>query len=231
MAKQTTSPQSNSNTDPMAQRPDYIAKQNYDLPVDGQARFPRLLLIQAMSPQKTKGNEKYIPGLEEGSLLFQSDTTTRIIDGETGIVVIPLAIRKRYVEYVPRDAGGGFVASYDTKEEMEVNRDATNDIQTTIEYLCIEAGVDDPTPFIITFDTISKLGTAEKWAQFIKQYQTMEGVKYLIIGKQKLNKKKQPYYIYDIQPVGWVDKKVLDYVQGVSQGLLPLFNHAINEEI
>lgn len=231
MTKPTTSPKTAQNTDPMSNRPDYIDKQDLNLPVDGQTRFPRLLLIQAMSPQKTKGNEKYIPGLEEGSLLLQGAAEERIIDGEQGIVVIPLAIRKRYVEYVPRDAGGGFVASYDTKEEMEANRDETNDIQTTIEYLCIEAGVEDPTPFTITFDTISKLGSAQKWAGFISQYQTLEGVKYLITGKQKLNKKKQPYYVYEVQPIGWVEKKTLDYVKGVSQQLLPLFDNSQNEEI
>lgn len=210
-------------TDLMSNRPNYLQKETFNLPVDEQVRFPRLLLIQALSPEATKGNEKYIPKLEVGTLLLKSDTMVREIDGEKGIVVIPLAIRKRYVEYVPRDAGGGFVASYETKEEMENNKDPENDIQVTIEYLCIEAGVDDPTPFTITFDTISKLGTAQKWAGYIKQYETMEGVKYCITGKQALNKRKQAYYVYNVQPIGWADKNQLALAQNISGNVSQLF--------
>lgn len=220
MAKNDTK---NQNTDPMSNRPDYIGQQDINMPIDEQARFPRLKLIQALSPERTKGNEKYIPGLEDGSLVLQSETATRIIDGEEGIVVIPLAVRKRFVEYVPRDAGGGFVAMYDTKEQADMDRDPENDLQTTIEFLCIEAGAEEPTPFTITFDSVSKLGVAKKWAGFIAMYKTLDGVKYLVTGKQQLNKKKQAYYVFNIQPVGWVDKAQHALVQDLSKTMEPLF--------
>lgn len=230
MAKPTTNIQS-SNTDPMSNRPAYLKQDKIDMPVEESIRFPRLKLIQALSPEKTKGNDKYIPGLEEGNFILQSDTVLRHIDGEEGIVVIPLAIRKRYVEYVPRIASGGFVASYDTREEMEANKEASNDIQTTIEFLCIEDGIEEATPFTITFDTVSKLGTAKKWAGYIHQYSTLEGAKYVITGKQVLNKKKQAYYVFEVKPVGWTAKATLDYVATMTPALLPLFSNEQNAEI
>lgn len=220
---------------PMAIRPSYIKTDKIDMPVEESIRFPRLKLIQALSPEVTQGHEKFMPDpadpkgkkplLAAGMLVLQSDTDTRVIDGEDGIVVIPMAIRKRYVEYVKRDVGGGFVASYDTREDMEANRDPSNDIQTTIEFLVIEAGLKeaDATPFTITFDTISKLGTAKKWAGYIHQYETLEGAKYLVTGKVTVNKKKQSYYNFEVKPIGWTDQKTLTYVTDIISNSTPLF--------
>lgn len=223
------------NTDPMSNRPNYIKTDKINMPVEESIRFPRLKLIQALSPEVTRGHERFVPDpadpkgykalLSAGELILQSDTGIRVIDGEEGITVIPVAIRKRYVEYVKRDAGGGFVASYDTKEAMEANFDPANDIQTTIEFLVVEAGLsqDEATPFTITFDTVSKLGTAKRWAHFIGEYETLEGVKYLITGKPTVNKKKQSYYNFEVKPVGWVDQKTLAYVTDIIKVTAPLF--------
>lgn len=217
--------------DPMANRPSYLPTTDVSLPVEEDARFPRLKLIQALSPEVTTGHERFVPDpknpkkalLSAGELILQSDTALRQIDGDEGIVVIPLSVRKRYVEYTPRDAGGGFVASYDSREEADAERDPANDLQVTVEFLCVEAGVAEPTPFTITFDTVSKLSTAKKWAGFISKYKTLEGVKYLITGKQQLNKKKQAYYMFHVQPVGWVDEKLLSEINTMKNEVEPLF--------
>lgn len=219
--------------DPMSKRPDYLPSTKVDIPVEEQVRFPRLKLMQALSPELTTGNEKFVVDpsdpkgkkalLSAGELFLQGDTVHRQIDGEEGIVVIPVAIRKRYVEYVKRDQGGGFVASYDSKEECDANSDPANDIQTTIEFLCLEADVEDPTPFSITFDTITKLGVARKWAGFIGQYQSLNGVKYLVTAKQQVNKQKQAYYNFNVQPVGWVDQKQLTAIEVMTSEVEPLF--------
>ena len=231
----------NVNTDPMSKRPDYLKNDKIEMPVEESIRFPRLKLMQALSPEVTPGHERFIPDpvnqkkpmLSPGELVLQTESSNRVIDGDEGIVVIPIAIRKRYVEYVPRDAGGGFVASYDSKEEMEANREAGNDVQTTIEFLVVEAGLkpEETTPFTITFDTISKLGTAKRWAGYIHQYETLEGAQYLITGKQTLNKKKQSYYNFEVKPVGWTSKPTLEHIQAMSPALLPLFENKTNEEI
>lgn len=211
------------NADPMANRPKYVPTDDINIPVEEDARFPRLKLLQALSPEVTKGNERYNKEFEAGNLILQSDSATIQIDGEQGVVVIPLAIRKRYVEYVPRDAGGGFVASYDTAEEANAGRDPENDLQVTIEFLCIEVGADEPTPFTITFDSVSKLGTAKRWAGFIAQYKTLVGVKYLITAKQQLNKKKQAYYNFNVQPVGWAEQAQLQLANDLCNVVEPLF--------
>lgn len=223
----------NQNIDPMSKRPDYLPSTKVDIPVEEAVRFPRLKLMQALSPELTVGNEKFIADpndpkgkkalLSAGELFLQSDTIQRQIDGEEGIVVIPVAIRKRYVEYVKRDLGGGFVASYDSKEDCDANADPTNDIQTTIEFLVLEADVEDPTPFTITFDTVTKLGVARKWAGFIGQYQSLNGVKYAITAKQQVNKQKQAYYNFNVQPVGWVDQKQLSAIESMAGDMEQLF--------
>lgn len=214
------------NVDPMDQkRPNYVPQEEVNVPVSEEGRFPQLKLIQAISPEKVKGDDKYIKGIEEGQFLLKGDGLQEIYEGEDGIKVIVLSIRKRFVEYVPRTQGGGFVGSYDSKEEAEMKHTAGNDLQSTIDFLVIQADVDEPTPFTITFDTPTKIGAAKKWSGFFAQYKSLEGVIYKLTAKQKKNKANQAYYAFDVTPIGWVDKVQFGFVstliESIEQAFLP----------
>lgn len=65
---------------------------------------PFLVVLQSNSPQCKKADPAYIPGAEEGNIY--NTVTGEVFDGEEGVVVIPCAFQRRYVQWVDRDAGG-----------------------------------------------------------------------------------------------------------------------------
>lgn len=73
--------------------------------------IPFINILQDLSPQIKKGSPDKIDGAESGDI-YES------VNGgiyKDGITVIPCAFQKRYIEWVPRDEGGGFVASHDNE--------------------------------------------------------------------------------------------------------------------
>lgn len=213
----------NANVDPMANRPNYVPTKDINIPTSDESQFPMLKLAQAISPEVTRGDEKYIPNLSAGDLLMKGDGLQRIIDGEDGIQLIPLAIKKSYVEYTPRAQGGGFVASYTDQEIADAKANPANDMQVTYDFLCIEAGVPEPTPFVVRFDSLTKLGVAKKWAGYFAQYKTLEGVIYKITSKAAKNKAGQNYFNLAVTPLGWVDKDQFQFVQQLQNTVEPVF--------
>ena len=76
---------------------------------------PYFQVLQALSPAVKKGPER-IPGAEEGDII--STLTKEVVKGEEGIRVIPAAYTKKIIEWIPRTAGGGFVAQHEFDQEM-----------------------------------------------------------------------------------------------------------------
>lgn len=67
--------------------------------------IPRLKVAQALSPEIKKQKAEYIEGCEEGSV-FNSATRELY---QTPLVVVPVAYVRRYLEWIPREKGGGLV--------------------------------------------------------------------------------------------------------------------------
>lgn len=86
--------------------------------------IPYYGILQALSPQVKKG-PKRIDGAEEGFLF--NTVSQQFIDGEKGIIVIPCAFLKAWVEWVPRDKGGGFVKQHLTEDIMKETRPTENE--------------------------------------------------------------------------------------------------------
>lgn len=74
--------------------------------------LPLMYVLQSNSPQVQRGNPAMIKGAKPGDLWIKG--TSEAIDGETGLVVQPCAFRKDWVEWVPRNAGGGYVGRHDS---------------------------------------------------------------------------------------------------------------------
>jgi hypothetical protein len=73
---------------------------------------PYLYILQQMSPQVDADNDSYVEGAKPG--MFYNNVNEEIYDGrEEGVVVIPCAYERKYVEWVDRDSGGGYVADHD----------------------------------------------------------------------------------------------------------------------
>lgn len=86
--------------------------------------IPFLVILQANSPQVKKSSGAYIQGAEEGKILNTVENT--IYDGDEGVLVIPCMYRQGFVEWIPRDSGGGFVQEYAPHEAPRTERDDDN---------------------------------------------------------------------------------------------------------
>lgn len=75
--------------------------------------MPIVTLLQDLSPQVKDRNPEYVPGAKPGDFYIKG--LGLLIPGGDGFDFQPCAFRTCVNEWVPRDDGGGFVASY---EEM-----------------------------------------------------------------------------------------------------------------
>lgn len=71
--------------------------------------IPYIAVLQALSPQVKKGPNR-IDGAEEGDLF--NTVSQEVWAGEEGVHVIPCAFNSLYVEWAPRDSGGGYQGSH-----------------------------------------------------------------------------------------------------------------------
>lgn len=79
----------------------------------GDLATPFLSILEALSPQVNKKKDAYIEGAEVGRIL---NVATQELYDEMDLIV---AYKEKYiVEWVPRDAGGGFVALHPYNPEL-----------------------------------------------------------------------------------------------------------------
>jgi len=69
-------------------------------------QIPFIRVLQALSPQLNKKKPEYIEGAEQGDMF--NTVTNQFWSGEEGIIVVPCYQSTKYLEFIPRDSGGGF---------------------------------------------------------------------------------------------------------------------------
>ena len=69
-------------------------------------QIPFIRVLQALSPQLNKKKPEYIEGAAQGDLF--NTVTGEHWSGEEGVTLIPCFQTTKYLEFVPRDMGGGF---------------------------------------------------------------------------------------------------------------------------
>ena len=88
-----------------------------DLDKDSYA-IPRLAIIEKMSPELEEGDEAYIEGAKPGMIVNKVMGTLHTNDAP--LLVIPVYRRRVYLEWVPRNQGGGFVAEHNMADGAEL---------------------------------------------------------------------------------------------------------------
>lgn len=73
--------------------------------------IPFIRILQSNSPQCKPPEEGGIEGAVQGRLI--NTATNEVYDGKAGLTQIPVLREHKYIEYIPREKGGGFVALYD----------------------------------------------------------------------------------------------------------------------
>jgi hypothetical protein len=106
-------------TDLVASSPaDFEAFANFgmeDIRTDDMS-IPFLRILAQLSPQVNKRDGAYVEGAEAG--MIYNTVSNEAYDGEAGVLVIPCYYSRRYVEWKPREKGGGYVNSYDVDDKV-----------------------------------------------------------------------------------------------------------------
>ena len=86
---------------------------------------PLMAILQPLSPQVNKQSPSYIKGAQPGQIWLKG-SGDELRDGEEGILFQPVRFEKAYVEWRPRDSGGGFVASHPEQPEGLIEKKERN---------------------------------------------------------------------------------------------------------
>lgn len=181
--------------------------------------LPFIYLLQKMSPQVDD-----VDGAEAG--MFINTVTNELFEE---LVVIPCFFDKVYNEWIPRDEGGGFVASYRTRAEAEeAKKEGTQIVDTANHYCLVQSEDGTWTPVIISL-TSTKLKASRNWMSKISQVMidTPRGKKtapsfakqYKILPEGPLKNEKGVYYTVKVEVIegsdGWVqDAEVYSAARG-----------------
>ena len=72
--------------------------------------IPRLKILQALSPEVNKRDGKYVDGAAAGDII--NTVTSELYTEETGCVVIPVTYKRMFLEWQPRESGGGLIQQH-----------------------------------------------------------------------------------------------------------------------
>ncbi len=131
---------------------------------------PFLIILQSGSPQVKRG-EQQIEDAEEGDIF--NTITNELYGSDIGIFVIPCAYQKAWVEWRPRESGGGFVKQHISEDILrntkknEQGRDVLPDgnviVATAYHFvLLIDRTTKDYSQAVISM-TSTQLKKSRKW--------------------------------------------------------------------
>ena len=136
--------------------------------------IPFIRVLQSNSPQVNKQKGEYVEGAEVGKLF--NTVTNEVYDGHKGIVVVPCAYVKKFIEWIPREKGGGLVdASHDASILKSCTRDEEtrkfhtvegNEIVETAQFFVLVLEP-EPQQAVLTF-TSTQLGVSRKWLTMLR---------------------------------------------------------------
>lgn len=179
--------------------------------------IPFLMIVQALSPQRKKTNDKYIPGCEEGMIFNTLDKTCY-----EDVLFVPCHYDRSVIEWKPRDSGGGFVARHDrdfimpetkTEKGTPYDPETGHEFVESVEYsgLVLDPDRDEPYACIIAMSG-SGHKHSKKWNTVMMQRkETVNGKRitpplyayaYRIGTQPEQNKAGQDYFAWSIELTG-----------------------------
>lgn len=132
--------------------------------------IPFLTVLQALSPQVQEGAPTQVKDARAG--MFFETVRAELFSSDKGVLVIPVHFEKKYIEWKPRSAGGGFVAVHNTREEAEAKRkDPSNDIVDTAEHFVFYQAADGQWYPAVLSCKSTQLGFSRKWISLMQSLQ------------------------------------------------------------
>ena len=183
--------------------------------------LPIIRILQDQSPEINKRKESYIEGAEAGNLLwnFNHETLT------SPLKIVPVGSRAVYVEWIPKDAGGGIVGTHpltiiqDSRYQKNVKREndewlGDNELKYT-RYWCVLALINDVWEKAIVPMTSTQLRIAREWSKAIAKfkYEKLPNIApplfartWMLSAEVEKNKAGQEYFNFRVR-----DPVVLDF--------------------
>ena len=137
--------------------------------------IPFIRVLQPMSPQLQKQHGSYVQGASAGDLY--NTVTGEAHDGEKGILIVPCAYNKKYIEWIPREKGGGLVnANHDISILSRCTRNPDdrryytpegNEIVETAQFFVLVVKDGTAQQAVLAF-TSTQLGVARKWLTMLR---------------------------------------------------------------
>ena len=131
--------------------------------------IPSLKLVQKGSPAVDPTDSTYTDSVKIGDIL--NSVTNESYDGDAGITVLPAAYRRIYLEYIPREAGGGLAGIHEDPAIIsqthrdEMGRDVLasgNYVQTTANHYVLLLNGEKYDPVMIAMYS-SQLKKSRRW--------------------------------------------------------------------
>lgn len=187
--------------------------------------IPFLIILQKLSPELDETGPKYQEGLVAGMII---NSVTKEVYGGAGepLEFVPCGYQKMFVEWTPREQGGGFVASHSNPQILEhcSRNDRGNDVLESGNIVVTTAYVfgfvlrgEDRVNCVISF-TSTQLKKARQWLSLMMSIK-LEGPegrftppmfshKYHISSVPEKNEKGS-WYGWKLENAGLLDDKEL----------------------
>ena len=180
---------------------------------------PRVKLLQQMNSEVDPNSPAYIEGSKPGDFI---DSVTNENYG-TELYVINVHFKEDFVLWKKREAGGGLVGTFSTKQEAldylanDGLKEEDHEIIQTQSHLLLrkdpETGELIKTPFLMDFAS-SKLRVSREWNTQINQ---LGGDRFSALWKlsslQTQNRAAQKFYNLNAENQGWVTEEDYEYAK------------------
>lgn len=80
--------------------------------------IPFLAILQSGSPQVKEDKGTYIAGAKAGQ--FMNTVTQELFEGKTGVQIVPVHRKHHFIEWIPREQGGGIVGDFSPSDQKIV---------------------------------------------------------------------------------------------------------------
>lgn len=143
---------------------------------------PFIAILQKGSPQVEEDNPKQLAGAKASMLI--NTVSQRLYDGKAGIIVIPVHRTRTFIEWIPKDDGGGLVNVFqpDAPEVLAVLKKAgrkfgklkindNNDLVETFNVFVLIVSPDNRTERAIISMASSQIGGYKRWMSMAQSIQ------------------------------------------------------------
>lgn len=185
--------------------------------------IPRLVLLQAMSPEVSRGHERYVDGAQPGFMM--NSLTNEMFEA---VYCANLDFKVEYTVWRKREVGGGLLGTFPSEQEarefvaasVEVKPEQCDIVETHNHLLLLideEGKIKGP---ILCQMASSKLSVSRRWNSMPEIRQGARfGSIWTLSSVATKNKMGQPYYNFGIELAGYPDDALYAGIKQVYEDL------------